>query len=375
MNFQMRLLSSHSNGSAKIGETVCLIPVIMKDDVPLFSGKIAYLGFRDTESFIEGTLDLSRRGTHIVCRADKPTFFRYSFRFESKDVVLEQEIGVIFAPEMFHPHSECPVNLSDFWAKQLAQLLAIPCAMRLSALPSCGEFRLYDLTANCVGGVPVSGELAVPENGATRFPAIIIPQGAGGRGAGVGNTAWFASQGFLALDLNAHGLPNGRTPEFYRNLVGYAGYPKRGFDAVDPTKIYMTGMFLRVKRALEVVCSLPEWDGRHLFLAGASQGAWQCYAGAFLDSRVTAVATTIPAGCDLCNGGWPFTGIPSEERARYAKHLPYFDGAHFLAHMKMPLLIRAGLVDTVCRPDGVAAAFNVCPSQEKMLYWANEMRH
>ena len=49
--------------------------------------------------------------------------------------------------------------------------------------------------------------------------AMLVLHGAGVRSASLGGAAGWAGKGFLALDINAHGIPNGRPAEFYKNLA------------------------------------------------------------------------------------------------------------------------------------------------------------
>ena len=43
--------------------------------------------------------------------------------------------------------------------------------------------------------------------------------GAGVRSSDLGSTVTWARDGFLALDINAHGLPNGKPDSFYSDLA------------------------------------------------------------------------------------------------------------------------------------------------------------
>ena len=52
---------------------------------------------------------------------------------------------------------------------------------------------------------------------ASRCPAILFTHGAGVGGSNLGATYWAERDGgMLAMDINAHGLPNGKPAEFYK---------------------------------------------------------------------------------------------------------------------------------------------------------------
>src|SRR5690606_27496946 len=111
-----------------------------------------------------------------------------------------------------------------------------------------------------------------------------------------------------------HGLPNGLPNEFYqdKNSGELSGYRQQGVESRETW--YFRTMYLRVVSALDYLCSLPEWNGHDLALWGSSQGGGQALAGAGLDPRVTVVAASVPALCDLTGKpslrkpGWPQPG-------------------------------------------------------------------
>jgi cephalosporin-C deacetylase-like acetyl esterase len=87
----------------------------------------------------------------------------------------------------------------------------------------------------------------------------------------------WAAKGVLALNINAHGIPNGREPEFYDELGGpggaLAGYTHRGKESRE--RLYFTGMCLRLLRAVDVLTAQPQWDGQKVAVIGVSQGGLQ----------------------------------------------------------------------------------------------------
>lgn len=380
--YRMTVTGSHQEGMAAVNEKVFFFPTVYCNETPLFRGEIRWTLCRNlTEQVQEGVIRLENRVPFMSCSSPEPAYLKCVFRFVSEEGdAYSQEIGVLVAPEGLKPSLPAPDDFDDFWNCQKERLLAIPLNLRLQPLPSSGpEIEAFDLTADCAG-MPVRGELLRPADRRGRLPAIIVPQGAGVRSAGVGTAQYWAARGFLALDINAHGIENGHEPFWYRTLSEGAlrDYPARGFDSGDPEKAYALGMFLRMKRAIDAVASLPEWDGRNLIVYGGSQGAWQSFAGAYLDSRVSTLASWIPAGSDMFNGGWPCQGaMPcrSEKRDSYERVLPYFDNCSFASRLRIPVMIAAGLIDNVCKADGVMAVYNSCLSEKKELSLHYQMGH
>ena len=188
-----------------------------------------------------------------------------------------------------------------------------------------------------------------------------------------------AARGFLALDINAHGIVNGKPKSFYDNLRKTYYYTTHDefrktryalWNKHDRDKYYFKGMYMRVMRALEYVKSLPEWDGKHLIVTGGSQGGAQVLAACGLDKDITFARAGVPAQCDHSgclagrHSGWPALYKASEYKTHpeYAKCASYFDGAYFAKRIKCPIYINTGFMDTVCPPSSVFAAYNSIPA-------------
>jgi cephalosporin-C deacetylase len=183
--------------------------------------------------------------------------------------------------------------------------------------------------------------------------------------------------GMLALDINAHGIPNGKPNEYYEALSHgiLKGYPLRGRDSRETS--YFLGMYLRVIRAIDFLASLPEWDHRVLVVTGNSQGGGQAIAAAGLDSRVTLVAAGVPALCDHSagtvgrTGGWPRlvpTGVDGQPDSRILQVSRYFDTVNFATQVKSQAIIAVGFIDAACPPSTVYAAYNSLKGPKQIIY-------
>jgi cephalosporin-C deacetylase-like acetyl esterase len=130
-------------------------------------------------------------------------------------------------------------------------------------------------------------------------------------------------------------------------------------------------MFLREVRAIDFLCSQPEWDGRTVVVFGSSQGGFQAFAAAGIDERVTFFAAGVPAGCDHTGvvagrvNGWPKLvpnlpdGKPDPKVLQAAR---YFDNVNFAAHTKAKgAFVTVGFIDSTCPPTTVYAAYNALP--------------
>jgi len=178
-----------------------------------------------------------------------------------------------------------------------------------------------------------------------------------------------AKRNMLALDINAHGLPNGQPAEFYAKLRDgeLNGYAHRGLDS--PETFYFYGMYIRMVRAIDFLTSQPEWDGKTLIASGGSQGGGQALVASGLDNRVTEVNATVPSFCDLTSflaKRGSTHGATITTNTTWQKTLQYYDACHFAARSKARVNMEVGLVDQVCTAPGILAAYNQLKGEKKI---------
>ncbi len=250
-----------------------------------------------------------------------------------------------------------PEDFDAFWRRQKERLAEVPLAVTLTEVESGDEnVKCYDLRVDCVGA-PVSGYLCMPADAAEKsLPAQLSLQGYGvasaGKDTGAGKKA-------LALCINAHGIENGREPEYYQNLFNttLSGYGLPPASNTDPETSYWNGVAMRVMRALEFLKSRPEWDGKNLSVSGGSQGGFQSILAAGLDPDVSACHLYVPWFCDVSGTAEQKRNI-SIFRPQWTPALGYYDGVNHAKRIECPVTISAGLGDYVCPPSGVMTLYN-----------------
>ena len=294
-------------------------------------------------------------------------------------------IGAIVAPEDFRPGFDEPKDWRKFWRKQLKQLRRQKMQVKLTPVAIPGkdslDYLCYDLEVNCITARPVRGYLALPRNAAPRSLPIAIKAHSAGKMTDSWTKATVKSavklaksgSGAIALDINAHGILNGQDDAYYeaigKELNGYSGWSVK-----DRESYYFNGMFLRLVRALDYLCSRKEWDGKRVLITGGSQGGAQSAALAGLDPRVSMVVVDVPAMWDTGGmlvgrtSGW---NKPLEREgvdSPAAKVAPYYDAANFMRHYTGKLVVNVGLIDLTCPPACVWAVYNVCPASSKLMH-------
>ena len=277
-----------------------------------------------------------------------------------------------------------PADFDAFWARQKAELKKVPFNAKRVEVP-CGnpDVRLYALSVDCTGGMPVTGYLSIPK-AAEKGKKYGIHVGAFGYGVGEQFPPKRPDADAIHFKMNAHGFllrEFGGTDEYYRtygekimsNGYTYAFDPQQNSN---PETAYFRGMILRLIRAIQYLKSCPEWNGKEVHVSGNSQGGGFAIWGAGCGEGVTKATSTVTGFCDLgaeragrLRGPWP--------RIKFVEALGYFDTVNFAKRVPSTCYVdiaRAGLGDYTCQPSGLAILWNTlkCP---KSIQWVQGSEH
>lgn len=289
------------------------------------------------------------------------------------------------APEKIRPTQTEPADFDAFWKSGKDALAAVPMDARVTLLPdACTEtVNVYHVSfrvpgESWQGKARIYGILCEPK-APGKYPAILRMPGAGVR-------PYFgdkdlASRGAITLEIGVHGIPVNQPKEIYDQLLSG---PLNGywlFNLDDRETYYYRRVILGALRANDFLTTRPMWNGKDLLAAGASQGGMLSIAAAALDPRVTALAATHPALCDLTGdlhnraGGWPrpFQKTENTTNAKLAVS-GYYDTVNFARRVRAPGFYIWGYNDDVCPPTSIYAAYNVITAP-KTLALTLEMAH
>jgi cephalosporin-C deacetylase len=360
------------------GETVTFLVRVEHAERPVGTGEVAWALSKDgVEPRRTGRAKIVDGKASITGSLDEAGFLQCSATFEQGDTKVTALGGAGVSPLELKPSLPVPDDFGAFWAAKKKQLAAVPMNPRLTAVTSPRENVVaFDLQADSVGA-PVSGYFVRPVNARPNsLPTILTVHGAGVTSSNLNGAASWASQGALALDLNAHGLPNGREKAFYDALAAgeLKNYRKAGREARET--IYFLGMYVRLIRAIDFLTSQPEWDGRTVVVYGSSQGGAQAIAAAGLDSRVTFFVAGVPAMCDHTGAsvgriaGWP-KFIETKEKSppeEVVSAVRYYDAVNFASRATAPGFFTVGFIDTTCPPTSVYAAYNALATKKDIFH-------
>ncbi len=265
-----------------------------------------------------------------------------------------------------------PADLEAFWDLTLTEARRhdrpaelSPTANNLATIDS------YEVSFPGFDGHPVGGWLHVPASVDGPLPCVVQYVGyGGGRGLVHENTVW-AQAGYAHLVMDTRGQGSAWSVGVTDDPVGsgpaFPGVMTRGI--TDPARYYYRRLIVDAVRAVDAARSAPMVDGARIAVVGASQGGGLAIAAAALADGVVAAMADVPFLCDFPRALELATTAPYEEIVRYlATHrdqtelvlstLGYVDCAHLARRATVPALFSVALMDPVCPPSTVYAAYN-----------------
>ncbi len=266
-----------------------------------------------------------------------------------------------------------PADLEQFWSTTLDASRALATPPKLERVDT--GLRLvetYDVTFSGFGGDHIRAWYHRPSASHTDLPVIVRFQGyCGGRGVAHRVGPWTLA-GYACLEVDTRGqgsaLVPGASPDPAPGGDPSApGFLTRGI--LDPATYYYRRVFTDAVRVTESVGELPGVDPQGIVVGGISQGGGIALAVASLADNVAAVMPDVPFLTDFRRAASLGTTPPYTELVAYlATHcgqierafntLAYFDTSVLVAAATAPALFSVALMDRVCPPSTVYAAYN-----------------
>ena len=374
--YKIHVVTDRPEALYSAGDPVVFTITLKKEDAPVIAGTVQVVLSNDGAETIESkNLAITGKALTVEGTRGQPGFLRcqatYTLPSGKKIYALG---GAGFDPEQIEPSLPPPDDFDAFWANQLALLSKVPMNVKLVSVDSGNpEVEAFDVTIDCLGGMPVRGYFARPKKAKSgSLPALLSLHGAGVRNASFNSVVGWAADGILAMDINAHGIENGQPADFYKALAkgDLKSYSHRGKNSREES--YFRGMYLRLYRAMEFLMAQPEWDGKTLGARGSSQGGGQALAAAGLNPKVNVFLASVPALCEhtATVNGWPRFWRPErgevpDPDVRQASR--YIDAMNFAARTQARALLAVGFIDNTCRPTSVYAAYNNLQGPKEMM--------
>ena len=296
--------------------------------------------------------------------------------------------------EVYRPPRREPEDFAAFWQETLDEARAHD--LNAEFVPVDAGFRtveVFDVSFAGFGGQTVKGWLLLPHRkiaGGAELPCVVEYIGYGGGRGFPADWLVYASAGYAQLVMDTRGQGSawrqGDTPDEGAPRSGdpsVPGFMTRGI--LDPKRYYYRRLITDAVRALEAAGAFGRVDASRLAVSGGSQGgglalAVAGLAGLGMAPDVELALPDVPFLCGFRRACGLTDSYPYGEIAAYCKThrdqvetvfgtLEYFDGINFAAYAEAKAIFSVGLMDDVCPPSTVYAAYNHYAGDKEIQVW------
>ena len=380
----------HADWLYKVGENAAIDVEFYRYGIPVDGVTVKYtIGDDMLPADKSGEFTLVNGKGHVdMGTMTKPGFRDLRMVAEIDGKKFEHHIKLGFSPEKLQPFVKEPADFTEFWKKAVAEDKKFPLTYSIEDVE---KYTTDKMTCSLVKlqlnpeGRSMYGYLFIPRGGG-KFPAVMCPPGAGVKTIKEPLThRYYGEGGMIRAEIEIHGLhPDQTEAQFVEHRKRIGDYFKIGIE--DPDKYYLKDVYLGCRRFLDLLTSLPEWDGVNLFTQGGSQGGALAITTAALDPRVNGCVANHPALSDMTGylsdktGGYPhhFRKYRSEATPEKIRTLEYYDVVNFARHLKCPVRMTWGFNDITCPPTTSYIVYNVISSPKDALltpineHWTSE---
>lgn len=282
------------------------------------------------------------------------------------------------------PRNE-PADFEVFWQRTLHAARQFPLNAKFE--PIDAGLRLvetFDVTFSGYHGQAIKGWLILPKTRTAPLPCVVEYIGyGGGRGLPVDWLLWSnAGYAHFVMDTRGQGSvwrtgdtpdpePDGGNPQV-------PGFMTRG--VLNPETYYYRRVFTDAVRAVDAARSHPAIDPKRMVATGGSQGGGISLAVAGLVADLSAIMPDVPFLCHYRRATEIIDTHPYNEIVQFCQRhrdkietvfntLAYFDGLNFASRAQCPAFFSVGLMDEVCPPSTVFAAYNHYAGPKQIKVW------
>jgi cephalosporin-C deacetylase-like acetyl esterase len=366
----------HPNWEYKIGESATFSIQVFNFNVPMKDVKIVYQVGPEKMQPITIDSAILKDGKFVTkpMTMKQAGFLRcvVTTSYEGKQYRNMATAG--YEPAKIQPTVAMPADFNAFWKTAADELAKIPIDAKMTLMPerSSALTDVYHVNFQGYASSRIYGILCVPKKPG-KYPAVLQVPGAGIRP--YGPDLEIADQNIIVLTIGIHGIPVNLDPVVYNNLSSgaLAGYFYNNMN--DKDRYYYKRVYANCIRAVDMIFSLPEFDGQTVAVMGGSQGGALSIVTASLDKRIKFMAAQYPALCDLTGytkgraGGWPHmlneTNKQWNSDERIINTLAYYDVVNFAKGVQAESHFSWGFNDETCPPTSFYAAYNVITAPKK----------
>ncbi|MEV0198958.1 acetylxylan esterase [Nonomuraea sp. NPDC050691] len=286
----------------------------------------------------------------------------------------------------YRPERDEPADFAEFWTRTLEEAQGFDLAPEFTRydLPFA-SVDVYDVSFAGWGGHRISGWFIAPRDAEGPIPCVMHYIGyTGGRGFPHDHLMWpAAGYAVFVMETRGHGGASvghpGSTGDPHGATHPHApGMMTKGI--LDPEEYYYRRVFTDAVRAVEVAATHPAVDENRIIVSGGSQGGGIAQAAAAMCPSLAGALIDVPFLTHFRRAVEITDRDPYQEIVRFLasrrgdeeqvfRTLAYFDGLHFAARGQVPVLYSVALMDDVCPPSTVFAAYNHWQGPKEITVW------
>ena len=280
--------------------------------------------------------------------------------------------------ESYRPELVPPDDLVERWRRTLESARTHDLALSVVAVDAgLSAIEAFDVTFAGFGGDPVRAWYTRPAGVPGPLPAVVEYNGYGGGRGLVHEHLYWAASGYAHVFMDTRGQGSGwgsggETPDRAgtdadAGAPSHPGFMTRG--VLDFDAYYYRRLITDAVRAVDAARAIPGVDASRIAVTGGSQGGGLTLAVAGLVDGLVAAMPDVPFLCHVRRAVDTSDSDPYGEIARYLsvhrgkvdqvfRTLSYVDGVHLGAMATAPALFSVALMDPICPPSTVFAAYH-----------------
>lgn len=285
----------------------------------------------------------------------------------------------------YKPDREEPADFDAFWKRTLDETRAKPLNAQFTPVDyGLRNIDTFDVTFNGFGGQPIKGWLNLPKQRSGKLPCVVEFIGyGGGRGFPTSWLLWSAA-GYAHLIMDTRGQGStwsrGDTPDPEPDVQNgqFPGFMTRGI--LKPDTYYYRRVFTDGVRAVEAAQNNSAIDAERIAVTGGSQGGGISLAVSALSPAVKIAMPDVPFLCHYRRATTINNSHPYNEIAKFLlvhrdkvdesfATLSYHDGVNFASRAKARAIFSTSLMDEICPPSTVFAAYNHWAGQKEIVVY------
>lgn len=277
-----------------------------------------------------------------------------------------------------------PDDFDAFWASTLAEARKTPLEVKWEPNPFGLKFLdSYNVTFQGFAGQPIKAWMTLPKERGGKIPCVVEYIGYGGGRSFASEWLLWPNLGYAHFVMDTRGQGSEWSPGDTADFEGGSnpqvpGFMTRGI--LDPKNYYYRRVFTDAVRAIEAAQSHAAVDPDRIAVTGGSQGGGISIAAASLAPQVKVLMPDVPFLCHYRRATEISASYPYQEISKFLQthrdkveqvfaNLAYFDGIHFAQRCRCEALYSVGLMDEVCPPSTVYAAYNRHQGPKQIRVW------